>query len=222
VRLALFGSALLAAVLAAPAGAGTISGRLFTAEDPDSVAPNVAVTLVFRGQGEELERLSTTSDETGHFHFMDVNADTSIGYVLRLDYRGREFLGTPMRFLPGQSEITFNVLLSDQAPPEGTLPEGHPPLQESEAVVAPPVQNPLHMVLIVAWITILFIGIALLARRPREGGAGTPAPARSLARDIASLDLRHAEGAIGQEEYEKVRSGLVERLRTVSKGRAPR
>jgi hypothetical protein len=214
--------ALLLAGVALPVGAGTISGRLFTAEHPDSIAPNVSVTLVFRGPGDELQHLSVLSDETGHFHFIDVDADTSIGYVLRLDYKGREFLGTPIRFQPGQAEITFNVLLSDQAPPEGALPEGHPPVQGSEPIVEPAVQKPVHMILIAAWISLLFVGVALLARRGREAGSGVPAPARTLARDIASLDLRHTEGAIGLEEYEKVRAGLVERLRVVSKGRSPR
>lgn len=215
--------ALLLSVLAVPAGAGTISGRLFTADHPDSIAPGVGVTLVYRGQGDELQRLSTQSDETGHFHFLDVSPDTSVSYVLRLDYKGREFLGSPIRFLPGQAEITFNVLLSNQMPPEATLPEGHPALPGSQPIVEPAVQNPVHMVLIAAWIAVLFVGMALLARRSgREPRSGMPASARALARDIASLDLRHTEGAIGLEEYQKVRAGLVARLRSVSKERLPR
>jgi hypothetical protein len=208
------------AMVAVPALAGTIAGRLFKAEDPDSVAAHVPVALIFRDANEELQRLSAMTDGEGHFHFTEIDTDTSMAYVLRIDYRGREFLGAPMRFAPGQDQIDWNVLLSEQAPPSGSLPDGHPPIPEAAPVGRPVVANPWHTILIALWIAFLFTGIAWLARRKvaaaSASGAVDPA-ARSLARDIASLDARRAEGVIGPEEYQKVRAGLVEKLRTLAR-----
>lgn len=216
---------LLLAGLAGPGLGATIAGHVFTAEHADSTAPHVPVTLIFRDAQDELQRLSAVTDAEGHFHFLDLSADTSIGYVLRIEHRGREFLGAPVRFAPGQTEIDWNVLLSEQAPPAGGLPEGHSPMPGSETTPRPAVQDPWHAVLIALWIALIFTVVALLARRRVEAsarGSAVPPEARTLARDIASLDARRTEGVIGPEEYQKVRAGLVERLRAVSKGSGPR
>jgi hypothetical protein len=212
-------AAFLFVSVAGAARAGTIGGRVFTAENPDSVAKGAGVTLIFRGADGELTRTKSLTDESGHFHFLDLAQDSSIGYVLQINHAGRDFLSTPIHFGPGQSEVDYSVLLSDQAPtPEG-MPSGHPPLSGERPPVGTPVRpNPVHTILIVVWIVLVFGLLAILARR-RVGDAGAaepPAAVRALIRDIASLDNRHEDGVIGEEEYRKVREGLVARLRSLT------
>jgi hypothetical protein len=215
--LSLLAFGLLLAV-SAPAHAGNITGRVFTAENPDSLAKGAGVTLIFRGADGEMIRKKLETDTDGHFHFLDLAQDTSIAYVLQIFYRGRDFLSEPIHFTPGQDEVDYSVLLSDRARSEGDLPSGHPPLtgQPPQGIAVRP--NPLHTVLIVLWIVLIFALLAFLGR-PRAGDAKAaepPAGVRALIRDIASLDNRHADGVIGEEEYRKVREGLVARLRTLT------
>jgi hypothetical protein len=213
---------LLSLVLpAAPAAAATISGRIFTADDPDSIAPGAPVLLVFRPPDGEMQRLQTKADEGGHFHFMDLAPDTAIAYVLRIDYRGMQFLSAPIKFAPDEDLVDFNVLLSGGREPTGEMPAGHPSLGGTPPLGSPIRPNTLHTVLLVLWVVLIFAAIAVIARRrtPAEEQA-LPAPARDLVRDIASLDNRHADGVIGEEEYQKVRESLMRRLRAMSaKGR---
>jgi hypothetical protein len=203
----------------AVAGAGTITGRVFTAESADSVAKGATVVLVYPGSDGQMNRAKALTDESGHFHFMDVSQDTSIAYVLQITLHGRDFLSGAIKFEPGQSEIDYSVLLTDESPDGGDLPSGHPPLsgqQPPRGVALRP--NPVHAVLIVLWIALVFGLLAIMARPRRGSGEGSEAPAavRTLVRDIASLDLRHEDGVIGDDEYRKVREGLMARLRSLS------
>ncbi len=215
--LLLLAYALLVAVVA-PAHAGSITGRVFTAENPDSLARGAGVTLIFRGADGEMTRSKLETDAQGHFHFLELAQDTSIAYVLQIVYRGRDFLSEPIRFTPGQDEVDYSVLLSDRAPGEGNMPSGHPPLTGQPPLGIAVRPNPVHTLLLVLWIALIFALLAFLGR-PRAGGARTeasPPAVRALIRDIASLDNRHEDGVIGEEEYRKVREGLVARLRTLT------
>ena len=199
--------------------AGTISGRVFTAENPDSVAKGATAILVYPGTGGQMNRARAETDDSGHFHFMDLAQDTSITYVLQITLRGRDFLSGAIRFEPGQSEVEYSVLLSDESPSGGDLPGGHPPLSGQRPPQGVPVRpNPVHTILLVLWIVLVFALLAIMARpRPGRGKAPeTPASVRALVRDIASLDIRHEDGVIGEEEYRKVREGLVTRLRSLA------
>jgi hypothetical protein len=213
----LAGSLLLASAVGVHAG--TISGRVFTAESPDSVAKGASVTLVYPGTGGQMNRARAETDGSGHFHFTDLAQDTSITYVLQITLRGRDFLSGAIRFEPGQSEVEYSVLLSEGPPSGGDLPTGHPPLSGQRPPQGVPVRsNPIHTVLLVLWIVLVFALLAIMAR-PRPGRARSPeipAPVRALVRDIASLDIRHEDGVIGEEEYRKVREGLVTRLRSLT------
>ncbi len=204
---------------AAPArAAGTISGSIFTAQDQDSVAQGASVALLFSPGGPEsgAKRLEAQADGNGHFHFMDLPADTAIVYVIQISYRGRQFHSDPIRFAPGQDQIEYNVLLGDAETRNEnvTIPAepGRPARQSAFATV-----------LIVLWTVLIFAGFAMLARRREPAPAqDLPAGARSLVREIAALDIRHAEGAIGDPAYLEVRKGLLGRLRSIGtrKGQA--
>jgi hypothetical protein len=204
----------VAAGMGTRAHAGSIAGRAFSADHPDSVAQGASVTLIFHAgtADTEMKELRTTSDAGGHFHFLDLASDTSIAYVLQINYRGRDFLSNPIRFTPGSDEIDYSVLLADE-PPDAEGGHGMMP-----PTGVPPRQNPFHMVLIVLWVVLLFAVFGVLARREdsRRRTAGLPPMAQALAREIAGLDLRHADGTIGDEEYRKVRGSLLARLEKVS------
>ncbi len=213
-----------AAMLISPgvlrAQSGAILGRVFTAEHEDSVGRGCSVELIYRDANGERREMSRTTGDDGHFHFADLPIDTALTYVLRIEFRGRGFLSEPIRFRPGESEIDYNVLLTDQEPPEGAVPPGHPPLPGAPAMGVPVRQDPLHTILIVLWVLLVFGLLALLARRdaPRGRRDSVPAAARALARDIAGLDRSFAQGAIGEEEYRKARAALSQRLRVMTGG----
>ena len=203
----------------AAAQGGSIHGGVFTAEDPDSIAPGCSVELIYRDAEGELRRVHSISGEDGSFQFSGLPTADSIGYVLQIAHRGRSFLSVPIRFEAGQEEIAYNVLLKEDDA-GGDLPAGHPPLGAERAPARPVRQNPTHAILIVLWVVVLFTVFAFLARcgRRRAAGRELPLQAQAFIRDIASLDLRHEDGVIGEEEYRKVRAGLVERLRSLDPG----
>ena len=216
--IAVIGGALSAPAswIAAPAAAATIAGRVFTADAPDSIAPGAPVSVVFRPPGGDVQRLQATADAEGHFHFVDLSADSSIAYVLRIDFKGMQFLSSPIRFEPGEDVVEFNVLLSGGMP-QGEVPAGHSKVPGRPAQGRPVRPIALHTILLSVCVTLIFALLALLARRKlRAGGERRlAAPARGLVRDIASLDNSHAGGVIGEEEYRKVREGLMTRLRAL-------
>jgi hypothetical protein len=195
--------------------AATIAGRVYTADHPDSIAPGAPVSLVFRPKQGDMQRLQVSADAEGHFHFMDLSADSSIAYVLKIDFKGREFLSSPIRFRPGEDVVEFNVLLAGGMPQE-EMPAGHPSISGGEPEGRPVRPNALHTILIVLWTVILFGLLGVLARRKGSPeGRPLPAGAKGLIRDIAGLDERHADGVIGEDEYRKVRDGLMTRLRAL-------
>lgn len=211
-------SASLALLLAAgSAYSATIDGWIYTADHPDSVAKGAPDTLIYRTPDGELRRIAAVTDGQGHFRFRDLPADSSIGYVLKISFRGQEFLGAPVHFEAGQEELQFNVLLSAQPPPADELPPRHPPIPVRAPLGGLPRQEPIHAVVIVLCVVLLFAALALLARRERgtRGDLDLPPAARALVRDIAGLDLRHAGGSIAEKEYVQMRAGLLERLRSM-------
>jgi hypothetical protein len=209
---------LLTGLMASSAEPATIHGRVFTAAHEESLLSAAPVSLVFRDSQGQDQRLETETDAGGHFHFIDVSPDTSIQYVLSVDYLGRAFEGSALQFSPGEEEITFNLLLNRPGAGGEGMPAGHPPLGGQPFMGEPAVQQPLHTVLITLWIAVLFAGLALLIRRgPGARGELKPSPkAQSLIRDIASLDNRHSEGIMGDEEYQKVRTSLLQQLRALA------
>jgi hypothetical protein len=211
-RLLLF--AFLAGSISTSAISGTIHGLVFSAAHNDSIVAEAPVALVYRDSEDQPRRIETTTDARGHFHFTDVSSDPSIEYILHVAYLGRDFQGSPLQFPPGKEEIEFNVLVNSPSGSE-QLPSSHPPIGGRSLRGEPAVQDPLHTVLIVLWILVLFLGLGLLMR-PAPGTGGetkTPPKARALIREIASLDNRYDEGIMGDEEYRKVRGSLLAQLR---------
>lgn len=123
-----------------------------------------------------------------------------------------------MSFEPGSSLLEFNFLVSRDAQP---IPQtdAHPPMDGAlDAHTHPPLQpvrqDPLAAVAIVAGVLALFALPFVLGRRD-GGGDGQrriEGPAVDLMRDIASLDLRFAEGDLEESDYRAVRASLFEKL----------
>ena len=216
--------AVLAAILflSAPALAGEIVGGAFTAEHPDSVAAGCSVSLIYRDAAGERQQIDKTTGEDGHFHFAGLSTSPDFSYVIQISYRGRSFLSAPVQFPAGEDVVEYSVLLSRETPAFGEMPSGHSDIPGATPPAARAArQSPAHTILIVLWIVAIFVLFAWMGR-PR--GESAPADrlspqARSLVRDIAGLDLRHEDGVIGEEEYRKVRQGLIDRLRSMTSGR---
>jgi len=162
------------------AGPGEILGQAFTADNPDSTAGGAAVTLVYRDAGGAVRHQDATAGADGSFDFTGLPADTAIAFVIKVDYRGLNFLGSPVHFAPGQPHLEFNVLVSARPEPSNQeLPAGHPPV---EAEAPPPPGRPVPdrpgvTVLLTMGVAALFgIPVYLLARKdrrnePEESGA---------------------------------------------------
>lgn len=195
------------------ASAATIAGKVFTAESVDSLAQGASVTLVIHaGPGTDTKQVETSTDAQGHFHFPGLPSDTSLAYVLRITFRGKDFLSNPIRFPAGEEQIDYNVLLSDHSPESG---QPEPVIQGRPAR-----QSVFHTILIVLCVVVLFSLFATLARRQdsaEESRGAQPPEVGALIREIASLDVRHEDGIIGDDEYRKVRSALLARLRSLSR-----
>ena len=194
---------------------GIITGTVYTTEHEDSLAADVPVFLAFRDSTDQICLIDGRTDHSGLFLFEGVSTDSSISYRLRIDYRGEDFLGAPISFGPGETEIVFDVLLAHERRSESTLPAGHPLIGGPPVRSTPVVQRPLDTVLVVLLVTLLFGVLAFLARRPVAAGVAVrlSPSAQVWVRDIAGLDLRYRDGVIGEEEYRKVRDSLIDRLR---------
>ncbi|MDM7915063.1 MAG: hypothetical protein QUU85_07325, partial [Candidatus Eisenbacteria bacterium] len=213
--------AILGGMDAHPAEAARIVGSVYTAESEDSLARSTPITLIYRSATDSLQHRSGVTDANGHFHFLDLPADTSVSYVVAIDHAGQEFLSSPIRFQPGQEEIVFNLMLSREEPAaEGDLPSGHPPVGAQPPPMTKPVRQPaMSTILVVLWLVLLFVGIGYLTRRtaagPGEGAALRSPQVRYFVREIANLDIAHADGVIPAEEYRKKREDLETRLRAL-------
>ena len=209
--------------IAGSSRAATLHGRVFTAEHEDSLARRTPVALLVESPGEQARRLETLTDEAGVFHFHGLEPDGRISYTLEVGYQGREFHGDPARFEPGEELIEINLLLAS-GPPAGDLPPDHPPIGEPPAAGRPVRQDPIHMTLIAVWVVLLFVWLARLSRPSptangrAPGGRERSPEAEALVREIAGLDNRHEEGVIGEEEYRKVRAGLLRKLDELAGG----
>jgi len=222
-RIFLASIALLVLLLAsahAPARAqqaGMILGQLFTAEHPESVAAGADLTLIFREPGSEVvERINVKAGQDGTDLFSPVSTDPAIAYVIKVHYFGRDYLGAPMSFEPGSSLLEFNFLVARDAAP---IPQtdAHPPMAGAfDPHMHPPIepvrQDPLAAVAIVMGVLTLFAFPFLLGRRTGEGPARIEGSAADLMRDIASLDLRFADGDLEEPEYRAVRARLFAKL----------
>ncbi|MBD3163371.1 MAG: hypothetical protein GF328_14815 [Candidatus Latescibacteria bacterium] len=215
---------LLAALASAGAAAGaTLHGRVFSAEHEDSLARGAPVLLLVERSGEIVERLESRTDEEGLFHFHDLDPDSALSYTVEVTYDGREFRGRPTRFAAGQDLMEMNLLLSAGLP-DGEVPPDHPSIPETPRTGRPVEPNPLHTLLITAWIVLLFLWLVRLSRPSdpgRSARAGAPdrmPEAEALVRDIAALDNRREDGVIGEEEHRKVRAALKRRLEELTAG----
>jgi hypothetical protein len=202
----------------AQSGVGTIRGQLFTAQHLDSVAGGAELTLIYRQSASEpVERMTTTAGEDGTYLFTPVSPDPAIAYVIKVHHFGRDFLGAPMSFEPGSSLLEFNFLVSRDAQPVPQS-DGHPPMEDASDSHAHEVervrQDPLAAVAIVGGVLTLF-ALPFLAGRSRGSGnreRRVEGAAADLMRDIASLDLRFAEGDLEESDYRSVRASLFEKL----------
>lgn len=203
----------------AGAGVGMLGGRLFTADHPESLAVGAEVFLLFETP-EGSKQLVTRSDTGGAYVFTGLSTEATIQYVLRVDYRGNNFLGAPLSFSPGQTQLSQSFLVSTTAPPvgggagtaEGQMPANHPPVPGQEGRPVP--EKPGDAIGLTLLLLALF-GVPLYLMRNREAAATAPRPSgavESLIRDIAALDLRHETGVIDREDYERVRGSLKRRL----------
>ncbi|MBK8230101.1 MAG: hypothetical protein IT349_13340 [Candidatus Eisenbacteria bacterium] len=203
----------------AGAGVGMLGGRLFTADHPESLAVGAEVFLLFETPAGS-KQLVTRSDSGGAYVFTGLSTEGTIQYVLRVDYRGNNFLGAPLSFSPGQTQLSQSFLVSTTAPPvgggagagEGQMPANHPPVPGQEG--RPVAEKPGDAIGLTVLLLALF-GLPLYLMRSREGAVTAPRPSgavESLIRDIAALDLRHETGVIDREDYERVRGSLKRRL----------
>lgn len=212
---------------ASGAGVGVLQGRLFTAQHPDSVASNAEVQLIFRDADDHLQRISSTAGPDGSYAFPGISADPTLDYVVRVQFFGRDYLGAPISFTAGETELEYNFLVARNAEsiPMDGLPDNHPQMGETaRPPMAPPVrQDPLTMVVLVAVILALF-GLPIISAWKREvadAQATNARPIDSLVRDIAGLDLRFERGDLEEDVYRKVRDSLFARLRE-SAGAGPK
>jgi len=156
---------LVAVAHPAPSISASLSGQVYTADHPDSIAASAAVTLIYRDRDGELARVETVTDRSGRFRYQDLDGDTSLAYVLRIDDSRSSFLSAPIRYAAGQEEIDFNVLLTPGSM-QSDIPSGHPSLDGGMAQGRPVEQKPIHTALIVLAVVSAY---GLLARwaRPR-------------------------------------------------------
>jgi hypothetical protein len=195
---------------------GIIRGQLFTAQDPESVAAGAEVTLIFRKPGASVpERIPAHAGQDGTYLFAPVSTDPAIAYVVMVHYFGRDYLGAPMSFQQGSALLEFNFLVSRDAAP---IPQtdAHPPMDGSlDGHLHPPLlpvrQDPVAAAIIVLGVLTLFALPFLLARAGDEPGR-IEGSAADLMRDIASLDLRFADGDLDEPEYRAVRERLFAKL----------
>lgn len=205
----------------AAAQAGRIAGQLFTAEHPDSLAVGAELTLIFRSADGAVQRIPATAGIQGEYEFSGLPTDPALQYVIRVRHFGRDFLGAPIHFEPGEADLIYNFLVSrDAAPLPTDGMEGHPPIGSGGAARQEPGvrQDPLAMSAIVLGILALFaLPIAEAYRRDRALRALRAAPtadpeAEALVQDIARLDLRFARGELESGDYQAVRRSLLRRL----------
>jgi len=208
-------------------GAGSLGGRLFTADHPESVAVGADVFLIFQDAKGTARQLKTSVGHDGAYLFTGLSTEPTIQYVLRVDFRGENYLGAPSSFTAGQTALDLSFLVSKTAPPapggamggamgggagEGQLPSGHPPVEGQSGKPVP--VNAGHTLLLTLALVLAFgLPVALLARADRR--AETPRPSgaiETLLRDIAALDLRYESGVLAREEYDPVRNSLKRRL----------
>lgn len=207
-----------------PAGAqggnaGMIRGQLFTAQHPESVAAGAELTLIFRNPGSEVvERTVTRAGQDGTYLFAPVSTDPAIAYVIKVHHFGRDYLGAPMSFEPGSALLEFNFLVARDAAPIPQTEDAHPPMGGAlDAHTHPPVQpvrqDPIAAAAIVLGVLTLFALPFLLDRsRSGDGPGKIEGSAADLMRDIASLDLRFADGDLEEPEYRAVRERLFAKL----------
>lgn len=208
---------------AATAQTGRILGQLFTAEHPDSVAVGAELTLIFRGADGEVERIPATAGPDGEYEFSGLSTDPEIQYVVKVSHFGRDFLGAPIQFEQGETELAYNFLVSrDAAPLPADGMEGHPPMsQGAPAQMSPPpvYQDPVTMVVIVLTLFALF-GLPIANAYRKDGLApasgGTDPEAAALIRDIASLDVRFERRELEEPDYQSVRRSLLRRLNQIT------
>lgn len=176
---------------------GEISGQVYTAEHPESLATGAQVSLVYRNARDEVERAAMPTDEQGRFCFSELPTNPDLEYVLRVDHRGMVSVGQPVRFESGESVLSFDVLigggperavsgpeLGSGRTPEGPggsmgiggggledeLPPGHPSIPGIRPLEGRPVrQDPSHTILLTLALAGLFgLPMFLLSRKDRE------------------------------------------------------
>jgi hypothetical protein len=152
-------------------------GQAFTSQDPESTAAGAEVTLIYREASGAIQHIPTTTGEDGSFRFTGLAVDSSIAYVVKVDYLGRTFLGAPVHFHPPESRLEFDVLVSANAPvATGELPPGHPAVDaETPPSEGRPVRDePGLTILLTLGVAALFaLPVYLLRRKDRRGDAGT-------------------------------------------------
>lgn len=208
----------------ASAAEGVLKGQLFTAQHPDSLAGGAEVTLVFRDDTNELTHKSTVATPRGEYEFTGLKTDPGYQYVVRVAYFDRDFLGPPISFEDGQTEVEFNFLVARNAAPLPPMEgEAHShPTSTRPPMGSPVPPNPGAMVAITATILALFLLPILSAyRRDRLSVATAGSPARpravdALMRDIAALDLRFSEREIEEGDYRSVRRSLLQKLHALT------
>jgi hypothetical protein len=200
--------------------AAVLTGRVFTADSPDSVLALNPIEVVYQDASGQTHRHATTTDAMGRFLFDGLEPEGR-AYVLSIKRGGREFLSEPIHFQAGQDTLVYDVMLVNEPPPSGPLPAGHPPV----GGVPPhrPVDSPLWALAIVVGLAVLFAYLFHLSGETPEAARQRRYPPRAVAlmRDLAALDLRRERGEIGEEEYAKVREGLKRRLLEILRDHPP-
>jgi len=191
---------------------GLITGQLFTDRHPDSVAVGADLVLIFR-EGDDLRRIEGRSGSRGEFRFGTVSIDPEIQYVVKVNHRGREFLGTPISFAEGESLLEFNFLVSGEARSVDLFRSGGRSSSGDPRFGQRPDENPLTTIVIIGLLFGLFAALAYRFRRTVTGSEPSSRADRAgLMREIARLDLRFESGDLAETEYRSRRAVLWSQL----------
>lgn len=104
---------MLAAVLARAAAAGEISGRVVNGSSANVAVPAAEVVLASRGADGSLERRSTTTDESGHYHFTDLPEDSTIIYVINVRFAGADHPSPFLTLSPSSPSAMHDATVFD-------------------------------------------------------------------------------------------------------------
>ena len=218
-----FAPALLALALilgsSAVAGAGTITGRVFTAESADSVAKGARSSSSSRRRRPD--EPCQGADRRGRALPLHRRLARHIDRLRAPDLAARAGFpqrSDPVRARTGESTTASSSPTKRRMGGLSRRASPYAPDAPPRGVALRPQSGPCHSDRALDRPGLRAAGDHGPAAQGTRRVTETPAAVRTLVRDIASLDIRHEDGVIGEEEYRKVREGLLTRLRSLTRG----